>query len=64
MTNHYLDPVCGMRVESDKISTIHDGTRHVFCSTHCRERFLADPIPFLLSHASDPEQGSGGVRHE
>ena len=64
MTHDYLDPVCGMRVESDKISAAYDGTRHVFCSTNCRDKFVADPIPYLASRASGSEQGAKQARRE
>ena len=64
MTHDYLDPVCGMRVESDKISAAYDGTRHVFCSTNCRDKFVADPIPYLASRASGAEQDAKQARRE
>ncbi len=39
------DPVCGMRVDewTATLFTEHDGSRHVFCSQRCLERFEADP---------------------
>lgn len=47
MTPPYRDPVCGMRVESDKISTVHADVRHVFCSTNCQQKFIANPALYL-----------------
>ena len=39
------DPVCGMRVDAWTAvhETHHEGTRYVFCSQRCRERFEAAP---------------------
>ncbi len=39
------DPVCGMRVHALTADLTLDrgGTRYVFCSTRCRERFVEDP---------------------
>jgi uncharacterized protein len=38
------DPVCGMTVDRGKALTAeHDGHVHVFCSEHCRQRFVAEP---------------------
>ena len=42
------DPVCGMAVEpAGNPTTILDGTRWWFCSTHCHEEFTADPSRFI-----------------
>ena len=56
MRSPYIDPVCGMRVESDKISTVYDGKRHVFCSTSCQQKFLAHPAGY-------PERSAIGSDH-
>ena len=44
-----LDPVCGMTVDPEKAaaSMAADGKTHYFCSLGCRDRFAADPHPFL-----------------
>ncbi len=44
-----IDPVCGMSVTIDNAQHVaeHDGTKHYFCSGHCRTRFLADPQTYL-----------------
>jgi len=43
------DPVCGMNVSPDtaKHRTTHAGKEYFFCSNRCRERFTAEPEPFL-----------------
>ena len=40
-----VDPVCGMTVnpESARGQTTHDGQTYYFCSTHCLDKFRADP---------------------
>ena len=45
------DPVCGMRVDewTALISRELEGTRYVFCSRRCRERFDAEPERFRSS---------------
>jgi cation transport ATPase/YHS domain-containing protein len=44
-----VDPVCGMQVkEAPGAEThLHKGTRYYFCSSHCAERFRANPDGFL-----------------
>jgi Cu+-exporting ATPase len=50
------DPVCGMMV--DPLTTKHRaeaaGTTHFFCSSKCREKFVAEPARYLKSEASTP----------
>jgi YHS domain-containing protein/uncharacterized membrane protein YraQ (UPF0718 family) len=43
------DPVCGMDVDpTDPGATAeHDGVEHAFCSTGCRDTFVADPARYL-----------------
>ena len=43
------DPVCGMVVDPDtvKLKIEHDGQTYYFCSSGCREKFVADPARFL-----------------
>ncbi len=38
-----IDPVCGMKVKSDKHSTVHNGKSYYFCGTGCKEKFIKDP---------------------
>lgn len=47
MTSPRVDPVCGMQVENDRIATVHGGARHVFCSTQCQQKFVANPAAYL-----------------
>lgn len=39
------DPVCGMSVEeADAPAKVdHEGTTYYFCSTDCRDEFVANP---------------------
>src|SRR3990172_7689997 len=50
------DPVCGMTVDPATAagSHEHDGTTHYFCSTHCRQKFRADPAKYFQIKA-EPE---------
>jgi P-type Cu+ transporter len=42
------DPICGMSVRPDTPYRYkHDGTEVLFCSAHCRERFIKNPAAFL-----------------
>src|SRR5437763_9832514 len=54
------DPVCGMRVDPQRAagSFGFEGTTYYFCSTHCLERFRAEPRTFL-EHG--PRGMGGGV---
>ena len=44
-----VDPVCGMKVDpaTAKHRTEHAGKSYFFCSARCREKFAADPAPYL-----------------
>jgi uncharacterized protein len=47
------DPVCGMTVDRGKALTAeHDGHVHVFCSEHCRHRFVAEPERYCSAHSA------------
>lgn len=43
-----VDPVCGMRIESEEAaSTIdHEGKTYYFCSQTCHDAFSADPSAY------------------
>lgn len=58
MTSPYIDPVCGMRVENDKISTLREGNRYVFCSTHCQQTFAANPVAYLKPQPIIADKGA------
>ena len=44
-----LDPVCGMSVDKDDnaLTAGHRGQIYYFCSSGCRESFLADPLAYV-----------------
>ena len=44
-----IDPVCGMTVDPERAAARWDyrGHPYLFCSTHCHQRFKADPEHFL-----------------
>ena len=49
------DPVCGMTVETANAKTsIHAGQTYYFCSTTCRDRFVASPASYLKSQPAIP----------
>lgn len=46
------DPVCGMEVSEDTQQRVqHEGHEYLFCSSHCQEKFVAEPEKYL--HESD-----------
>jgi P-type Cu+ transporter len=47
-----VDPVCGMTITPDTAAatTDHQGTTVHFCSTGCRDAFVADPDGYLSTH--------------
>ena len=62
------DPVCGMKVDLQSAAGTHEhaGVKHYFCSTHCLERFRADPAKYLEKSApgpvhETPAERSGGI---
>jgi len=60
------DPVCGMRVPTDagKPSVEHEGKRYHFCSTKCRDKFVADPGRYLEPNAHPPAKpASAGTKY-
>ncbi|HXE90559.1 MAG TPA: heavy metal translocating P-type ATPase [Terriglobales bacterium] len=48
-----IDPVCGMTVDPAKPAGTaeHDGKTYYFCSTHCVNKFKADPARYLSQTA-------------
>jgi Cu+-exporting ATPase len=56
-----IDPVCGMTVEpaSAAGSHVHDGKTYYFCSTHCVDRFRADPARYLSASAAPAPAPAG-----
>ncbi len=49
--SNYIDPVCHMQINVSRsdLSVKHEKTEFHFCSTHCRDRFLADPEAFIAA---------------
>ncbi|MEO8137374.1 MAG: heavy metal-binding domain-containing protein, partial [Betaproteobacteria bacterium] len=43
------DPVCGMRIDekSAAANADHEGQHYAFCSTGCRDRFVANPATYV-----------------
>ncbi len=41
------DPVCGMSVKDNSISSAYEGQSYSFCSEHCREKFGVNPADFI-----------------
>ena len=63
-TSHQvLDPVCGMTVDPSKTShhATHAGHEYHFCSSRCRERFIAEPDRFLAPAAADAAPAPAGT---
>ena len=53
------DPVCGMTVDTAKaLSSVHAGQTYYFCSTTCRDRFVASPEKFT-GNGEKPEANMG-----
>ncbi|HET6840883.1 MAG TPA: heavy metal translocating P-type ATPase [Candidatus Angelobacter sp.] len=53
------DPVCGMYVDPQKArggSAEYQGKSYYFCGARCRERFTAEPEPFLAPKKPQPVQ--------
>ena len=61
-TSPQVDPVCGMKVDpaSAAGSAEHTGTTYYFCSTHCKEKFAADPARFLQAPRQPQAPSSQG----
>jgi P-type Cu+ transporter len=55
-TTEARDPVCGMSVDAQtaKHRAEAGGATYVFCSSTCREKFLAEPARYLKPEASAP----------
>src|SRR5207249_12070331 len=51
-----IDPVCRMTVDPQHAagSFEYDGQTYFFCSTHCLEKFRADPESFLKPQSETP----------
>jgi uncharacterized protein (TIGR00725 family) len=56
------DPVCGMMIvpSATVAERTFDGTRYVFCSTDCANRFDADPRKYLSQTQGLPRETTNG----
>jgi len=46
----HIDPVCGMKVDTDKgYGMMHKGSLYRFCSRDCLDKFKASPQNFIRS---------------
>jgi len=42
------DPVCGMAVSEDTEQRVqHEGHEYLFCSAHCRQKFVDEPSRYI-----------------
>lgn len=57
------DPVCGMRTdpEDPKHVAEHEGHRYHFCSSGCRERFIAEPLRYLQPQSAPAPAPAGAT---
>jgi Cu+-exporting ATPase len=57
------DVVCGMSVDpaTAKNYAEHRGKAYYFCSTRCREKFLADPEKYLSQKSRQPSANAAGT---
>ncbi|MEN8176950.1 MAG: heavy metal-binding domain-containing protein, partial [Pseudomonadota bacterium] len=54
----WKDPVCGMTVAEDSdLRLEHQGVEYRFCSTHCLDRFHADPERYLAPETPMADHG-------
>jgi Cu+-exporting ATPase len=59
-----IDPVCGMRVDPHKTAYRHAyaGHTYYFCSSRCRDKFVAEPLKYLGPKAAEkPEVPAGTI---
>lgn len=58
------DPVCHMSVHGTSFAAEYAGIHYAFCSTQCRERFLANPHLYigLPGHQSPAQQGRAIIK--
>src|SRR5712691_10746390 len=59
-TEAAIDPVCGMDVNPDtaKFKLEQAGKMYYFCSSHCREKFRANPKDYLSASRSSRHVGA------
>ena len=59
------DPVCGMQVAPDQHAITHQQMHFAFCSTQCKERFLANPHLYIghLDSKAPAQEGRTVMKH-
>ncbi len=59
------DPVCGMDVDphGTEHRARHNGAPYYFCSAHCRDKFVADPEPYLSGERPKPAPAAPGAQY-
>ncbi|WP_328485705.1 heavy metal translocating P-type ATPase [Methylobacillus arboreus] len=63
MEGSYRDPVCGMTVSANaEHRTEHEGHTFLFCSAHCRDKFLTNPQRYTGEPADQYHVGQ--VHHQ
>ena len=52
--NSHIDPICGMTVDPERAAGRfeHDGENYYFCSTHCLQKFSANPSSFISKEST------------
>jgi len=58
----YVDPVCGMAVDKSLAADTLDfeGQTYYFCSSNCKEKFVASPMRYLQAPAAKSKGGCCG----
>jgi YHS domain-containing protein len=59
------DPVCGMQVAPDQHSITHQQMHFAFCSTQCKERFLANSHLYIVhpGNKAPAQEGRTVLKH-
>ena len=63
-TEHLRDPVCGMTVNADENRVEYQQLHFAFCSSQCKERFLANPHLYIgiPGHKAPAQEGRTELR--
>jgi Cu+-exporting ATPase len=56
--DRFIDPVCGMTVDTDSRLATVDGVDYRFCSDHCRVKFESDPDAYAEGQKPAPPAAS------
>ncbi|MCB9685999.1 MAG: heavy metal translocating P-type ATPase [Alphaproteobacteria bacterium] len=63
-TEPAVDPVCGMTPKPDSPHRhVHEGHEYVFCSGHCKHKFVEDPGKYLAPPEEEHEHHHHGHEH-